>query len=126
MADYRLMPPGVVRAADGAMIPEDPTNRDWQAYRAWLAVGNVPDAALASATPYAAPTPRQWLERLAPATQLAITTAAAGNPQILLWVLKASGSPSIDVAAAETIAGVEALVAAGVLTLDDQATLLAP
>jgi hypothetical protein len=74
------------------------------------------------------PTPRQWLERLPPATQGAITQAAATDTTgaILLWLLKAAGTPTIDVTAAETQQGVQALVAAGVLTADDQALLLAP
>jgi hypothetical protein len=40
--------------------------------------------------------------------------------------MKASGSQTIDVTLPETIDGVTALVAAGVLTADDQAVLLAP
>ena len=45
MADYKLTAEGVVRAADGAHIPNDPRNRDWRAYHEWLAKGNTPDPA---------------------------------------------------------------------------------
>src|SRR5438105_11090047 len=50
------------------------------------------------------PTPRQWFERLTPATQGAITKAAASDVTggLLLWLLKAAGTPAIDVTAAET------------------------
>jgi len=34
------------RLPDNTFIPNDPQNRDWQEYQAWLAVeGNVPEAA---------------------------------------------------------------------------------
>lgn len=37
---------GVIRTRDGAAIPPDPSNRDWQDYLAWAAEGNTPDPPL--------------------------------------------------------------------------------
>jgi hypothetical protein len=41
-------PNTIVRDSDGAFVPNDPDNIDWQAYQAWLAKGNEP-------TPYTPP-----------------------------------------------------------------------
>jgi hypothetical protein len=52
MADYQLTETDavVIRTIDNAFIPNDPANRDWVEYQAWLADGGVPD-------PYVPPEP---------------------------------------------------------------------
>lgn len=46
MKPYRIIPSGgVLRVEDNATIPDDPFNRDWRRYQAWVAGGNTPDAA---------------------------------------------------------------------------------
>jgi len=42
MSDYILSEFGVIRASDGASIPESVENRDWREYLEWVDEGNTP------------------------------------------------------------------------------------
>lgn len=42
---YKLAAAGIKRLSDGAFIPSNPSNVDWQEYLKWLAEGNVPEPA---------------------------------------------------------------------------------
>jgi hypothetical protein len=53
MAEYQLTANEhtILRVADNAHIPDDPANRDYQEYLAWLDDGGVPDPAPAPPEP---------------------------------------------------------------------------
>ena len=42
---YKLLKQGVRRIVDGASIPQNPENTDWQQYQKWLAASNTPQPA---------------------------------------------------------------------------------
>lgn len=89
---YRITQSGdVQRVADGALLPEDPANTDWQAYQAWLADGGVP-------TPYAriiAVAKTSKLAQINGAAQLLVLPTLPDIAQVLA-ALAAGRTPPAD------------------------------
>jgi hypothetical protein len=91
MADYQLTANAnvIFRSADGAHIPNDPNNRDWQDYQTWVASGNTAD-------PYVPPAPppvttvsqrqaRIALSRAGLLPQVESAVQAAGGEVQITW-----------------------------------------
>jgi hypothetical protein len=118
---------GIVRAADGALIPVDPGNRDYQAFLAWEAAPNTPDpAAAAPGNPTTIPVAVFWA-RFTAAEQAAIMTAMAATPAVAVRMTLAAVSQNVNLLSgpiASTV--IPALVTAGVLTAARAAVILTP
>ncbi|MEQ8370786.1 MAG: hypothetical protein RIE31_05145 [Alphaproteobacteria bacterium] len=83
MAEYQEVDGGGVRrACDGANIPPDAGNSDWQEYQRWLAAGNAPDPRPAPPAEVPAVDPSKLADELVAAgtlTQEAVDRARAGG-----------------------------------------------
>lgn len=74
----------VIRIADGASVPNDPSNRDRAEYEAWLEAGGVPE-------PYVAPpisvpqsiSDRQFFQQLSIAGSITQADALASNAAVI-------------------------------------------
>ena len=101
----------VIRTADGASIPADSGNCDFQAYQAWLAAGGVPDPYVAPAAAPQSILSQDLMAQFTVADYTLIVAAIAATPAFgLLWVsLQAQGGPMI-VTNARFLAGWSALV----------------
>ncbi|MBX3524594.1 MAG: hypothetical protein KF904_00145 [Rhodoblastus sp.] len=123
---YALSESGVMRGSDGAHIPEDEANADWRAFREWQASGKT-------ASPYqpppSAPQPEtvSWMDFVglfAPAELMAIATST--DPSVAVFRLMATGlGGDLVLGDPRVAAGLDALVAAGLIEPDRKAQVLA-
>lgn len=113
-----LSPPGPVPTAPVA--PTAPTLPACPTYQAsGLAPGQTPLA------PQTVITTRAFLTRFSPTVLTTIATALPTTPALFIWFAKLEGASWVDLTDPETNAGVQALVAAGLLTQADATTILA-
>lgn len=107
----------LVRLADGASIPHDPENRDYVEYLQWLSEGNEPEPAdLPPAPPLQTKfSSVEFLELFPEEEQLAVVSAAMVDAQVKLFYDKMLGADYVDLEDPRTIAGIQALQAAGLI-----------
>jgi hypothetical protein len=84
---YKLNQTSVIRTADGASIPNDPTNTDYAEYLQWLSAGNIPEPADPVILSIPPCTPRQIRQILtAVGLRSAVESAvAAGSQDLQDW-----------------------------------------
>lgn len=96
MSPYQLTPStGILRTADGAIIPPNPNNIDYQAYQAWIAAGNTADPVPSQTAPQllatfkasaqaALDTTDTTMHRIAEAVSLGLSTWTTAD--VVAWV----------------------------------------
>lgn len=119
--------PNLPAAADLLQV----TAAQWAARMANPSGWVVSGGALAQAAPVTLSNPVQipalaFLNRFTAAEETAIAAAALTNASILIWLTKAGAAQMINLTDATTKAGLDALVAAGLLTADRAAAILTP
>jgi hypothetical protein len=69
--------------------------------------------------------PREFMDRLSPEKQDAIFAAALQSPAILKLLVRLSAAVEVDLDFPETVLGVQAMKAAGLLTAEEAVAVLA-
>jgi hypothetical protein len=125
MALYKVMATGGVQRSDGACIPPDSGNADWREYLAWRDAGGTPDPA---DPPPSDPLARRvhpyyFRLRFAQAQRIAIATSA--DPLVIDLREGFAAADTIGLDDPRTAAGLQLLVARGLIAAGDVAALLA-
>jgi hypothetical protein len=114
-----------IKRADGAIIPDDPANVDYQAYQAFLAAGNAPAPApvLPNPTTISA---GAFLSRFTMLEQAAIQAACSASPTLALGLTMGLALGNIDLTGPTTTTWMQALVTAGAITAARSTVILTP
>jgi hypothetical protein len=112
VSEYRLTADdsGVVRTVDNAFIPNDPANRDWIAYQAWLAAGNKPDPHVPPPEFFPIISDRQFFQALAMAGAITQDEALAavqtgGIPEVMQTYIDSITDPDKQFAVRMVLSG---------------------
>ena len=120
---YKLAQSGVRRLADGACIPPDERNADWRDYQAWLAAGGVPQVAAPLPDPLARRV-HPYYFRLRFTQPQRVTIATSADPLVIDLRESFAAADTIGLDDPRTAAGLQLLVAKGLIEQTDVAKLL--
>jgi hypothetical protein len=115
----------IILRSDGANIPADPGNADYQAYLSWVALGNTATPAAAPAKPTNI-TSWAFLNRFTAAEQLAVQTACVSNMQLQVGLTQALADTTVDLTSPLVATWMAGLVAAGALSAARSAAIMVP
>lgn len=121
---YKLTTSTSVIRNDGAVVPFDPANSDYQAYLAWLEEGNTPEPAAPATAAYPQFRGNEKLDLFTQAEQLAVVTATMTDPVVKLMYDRLLGAAYLTYEDAETEQGLQLLVDKGLLTTERKAEIV--
>lgn len=114
---YKQSDSVIIRLADNAQIPEFPGNRDYDEYLEWAAAGNTPEPADPAPIIYPHFFVRDFLALFTQEEKLAVKAATRVSDEVGLWYDEMLAAQYITAEDQDTIAGLRALVSAGLLTV---------
>lgn len=116
--------PAVLRS-DGAVVPNAPSNADWQAYQMWLAAGNTVAPAPAAPNPSTI-TSGAFFLRFTSTEKAAVMAECMTNSTLMLGLVNGLAQGDIDLTGSVTSSWINALVTAGALTSARATEILTP